>query len=99
MAVNAFLTFFDKADGESIQKGTRVLVSGRLEQRSWETDNGDKRSKIEVIADEIAPSLRWATATVVKNERTGGFEGGGGGGGGRSTPEPPADYGSDEEPF
>jgi single-strand DNA-binding protein len=89
---------------ESVQKGTRVLVTGRLEQRSWETDNGDKRSKVEVIADEIAPSLRWATASVVKNERSGGFDGGsgggGGGGGGRpSSPEPPADYGSDEEPF
>jgi single-strand DNA-binding protein len=90
---------------ESVQKGTRVLVNGRLEQRSWETDNGDKRSKVEVIADEIAPSLRWATASVVKNERSGGFDGGsgggggGGGGGGRPSPEAPADYGSDEEPF
>ncbi len=89
---------------ESVQKGTRVLVSGRLEQRSWETDNGDKRSKVEVIADEIAPSLRWATATVVKNERSGGFDGGGGEqrqvvAARASAPEPPADYGSDEEPF
>jgi single-strand DNA-binding protein len=92
---------------ESVQKGTRVLVSGRLEQRSWETDNGDKRSKVEVIADEIAPSLRWATASVAKNERTGGFDSGGAGGGGgggagggsRPAPEPPAGYGSDEEPF
>jgi len=93
--------------GESVQKGSRVVVSGRLEQRSWETDNGDKRSKVEVIADEIAPSLRWATASVVKNERSGGFDGGGGGtgggagggGGSRPAPEPPAGYGSDEEPF
>jgi single-strand DNA-binding protein len=90
---------------ESIQKGTRVLVSGRLEQRSWETDNGDKRSKVEVVADEIAPSLRWATAAVAKNERSGGFDGGnsGGGGGGRGgsrpAPEASAGYGSDEEPF
>jgi single-strand DNA-binding protein len=89
---------------ESVHKGTRVLVTGRLEQRSWETDNGDKRSKVEVIADEVAPSLRWATASVAKNERSGGFDGsggsgGGGGGGGRPAPEPPADYGADEEPF
>ena len=54
---------------ESIQRGTRVVVSGRLEQRSWETDNGEKRSKVEVVADEIAPSLRWATAQVQKIER------------------------------
>jgi single-strand DNA-binding protein len=73
---------------ESLGRGTRVVVSGRLEQRSWETDNGDKRSKVEVVADEIAPSLRWATAQVTKNERTdgagggGGSYGGGGGGGG-----------------
>lgn len=72
---------------ESLSRGTRVVVSGRLEQRSWETENGDKRSKVEVVADEIAPSLRWATAQVSKNERRdgdgGGSYGGGGGGGGR----------------
>jgi single-strand DNA-binding protein len=55
---------------ESIAKGTRVIVHGRLEQRSWETDGGDKRSKVEVVADEIAPSLRWATAQVTKVERS-----------------------------
>ncbi len=54
---------------ESIHRGTRVIVTGRLEQRSWETDNGEKRSKVEIIADEIAPSLRWATAQVTKIER------------------------------
>ncbi|NLV54148.1 MAG: single-stranded DNA-binding protein [Acidimicrobiales bacterium] len=70
---------------ESLGRGTRVIVSGRLEQRSWETDNGEKRSKVEVVADEIAPSLRWATAQVTKNERREGDSGGnrGGGGGGR----------------
>ena len=57
---------------ESVQRGTRVVVTGRLEQRSWETDTGEKRSKIEVVADEIAPSLRWATAQVQKIEREGG---------------------------
>lgn len=55
---------------ESLSKGDRIVVTGRLEQRSWEDkDTGDKRSKVEVVADEIGPSLRWATATVVKNER------------------------------
>jgi len=56
---------------ESLQKGTRVVVTGRLEQRSWETQDGEKRSKIEVVADEIGPSLRWATAEVRKNDRRG----------------------------
>ncbi len=68
---------------ETLGRGNRVVVSGRLEQRSWETDQGDKRSKVEVVADEIAPSLRWATAQITRNERSGG-EGGGGGGGGYS---------------
>jgi len=91
---------------ESLSRGARVMVTGRLEQRSWETQDGDKRSKVEVVADEIGPSLRWATAQVTKNERRGpggGGDGGGGGGGGRperSAGEAPAYAGSyDEEPF
>ena len=48
-----------------------MIVTGRLEQRSWETPDGDKRSKVEVVADEIGPSIRWATAQVTKNERRG----------------------------
>src|SRR4051812_37629944 len=55
---------------ETITKGARVIVSGRLNQRSWETNEGEKRSKIEVIADEIGPSLRWATAVVTKIAKT-----------------------------
>jgi single-strand DNA-binding protein len=73
---------------ETLTRGARVIVNGRLEQRSWETQDGDKRSKVEVIADEIGPSLRWATAQVTKNERRGPGEysrGGGGGGGGGSS--------------
>jgi single-strand DNA-binding protein len=75
-------------------------VAGRLEQRSWETQDGDKRSKVEVVADEIGPSLRWATATVTKNERRG--PSGGGGGRQPAAPTPAAEgggYGFDEEPF
>jgi single-strand DNA-binding protein len=53
----------------SITKGTRVVVFGRLEQRSWETQEGDKRSVVEIVADEIGPSLRWAQCTVEKTER------------------------------
>lgn len=84
---------------ESVQKGTRVIVNGRLEQRSWETNDGEKRSKIEIVADEVGPSLRYATAGVTKNERRGGdFDGGGSAS--RSVPnEPPAGYSNDEEPF
>jgi len=91
--------------GESLTKGARVIVTGRLEQRSWETPDGEKRSVVEVVADEIGPSLRWATAQVVRNERRpgdggGNFSGGGGGGGASAgrpvSNEPP--YG-DEEPF
>ncbi|MHB8246655.1 MAG: single-stranded DNA-binding protein [Acidimicrobiales bacterium] len=55
----------------SIHKGTRTIVSGRLEQRSWETQEGEKRSKVEIVADEVGPSLRWASAQVEKNERRG----------------------------
>jgi single-strand DNA-binding protein len=84
---------------ESLTKGSRVMVSGRLDQRSWETDNGEKRSKVEVVADEIGPSLRWATAQVTRNERR---DGGSGGGFDSAPPpvEPPAaGYNDDEEPF
>jgi single-strand DNA-binding protein len=96
---------------ESLVKGTRVVVYGRLEQRSWETNDGERRSKVEIIADDVAPSLRWATAEITRNDfrGEGGDSGGGGrssGGGGRSSGsgggsravanEP---YDTDEEPF
>lgn len=55
---------------ESLEKGCRVVVTGRLDQRSWETDGDDKRSKVEIIADEVAPSLRWATVEVTKAARS-----------------------------
>ena len=52
-----------------IAKGSRVTVSGRLEQRSWETPEGEKRSAVEVVADEVSPSLRFATVIIARNER------------------------------
>ena len=55
----------------SLTKGMRVVVTGRLEQRSWETDEGEHRSKVEITADEIGPSLRFATADVHRTERRG----------------------------
>jgi single-strand DNA-binding protein len=83
---------------ESLSKGMRVIVTGRLEQRSWETDQGEKRSVVEIVADEIGPSLRWATAKVDRNERRTPEEGGFGGGGASSRQVPNEPY-PDEEPF
>src|SRR5262245_26153319 len=51
---------------QSLSKGARTIVAGRLEQREYETREGEKRSVVEVVADEIGPSLRWATAQVEK---------------------------------
>jgi single-strand DNA-binding protein len=89
----------------SLTKGSRVIVSGRLEQRSWETDQGEKRSIVEIVADDIAASLRFATAEIHKVERSG--PGGPGGGPSQAPSQAPAaagggnsqydDYG--EEPF
>jgi single-strand DNA-binding protein len=88
---------------ESLRRGSRIIVTGRLEQRSWETSEGEKRSKIEVVADELGPSLRWASAEIKKNERKGPGESSGG----RpapvaqtAKPEGDAPYSNyDEEPF
>jgi len=85
---------------ESLSKGMRVVVNGRLDQRSWENQEGDRRSKVEIIADEVSPSLRWATAQVTRNERSDSGSGGGSGGSRpapASAPAPAHNY--DEEPF
>ena len=83
------------------------MVTGRLEQRSYDTREGEKRNITEVIADDLGPSLRWAQAQVERISRDsadgGGFSGGGGGnsgGGGAARPATPPDpvYG-EEEPF
>jgi single-strand DNA-binding protein len=89
----------------SLQKGSRVIVTGRLEQREYESRDGDKRNVVEIVADEVGPSLRWATATVERTDRRTADVGGGGGGyrsgggaagGGGGSSYPPQD---DEEPF
>jgi single-strand DNA-binding protein len=90
---------------ESLQKGARVVVQGRLKQRSYETREGEKRTVYELDVDEVGPSLRYATAKPTKVNRSGG----GGGFGGDSAPSgPPADdpwasaapaAPSDEPPF
>ena len=98
---------------ESIRKGARVVIYGTLQQRSWETDQGDRRSRVEILADDVAPSLRWATAAVTKNERPGGGEyrsegGRSGGSRGDSAPKsaparggdgPSGSSTADDEPF
>lgn len=87
---------------ESLSKGMRVMVAGRLQQRSWDDQEGNKRSAFEIQVDEVGPSLRWATASVQKSRRSGGGQsstsGGGGGDWGESSPAPvggpaPADEG------
>ncbi|WP_436528609.1 single-stranded DNA-binding protein [Actinoplanes sp. HUAS TT8] len=60
---------------ESLSRGTRVIVQGRLKQRSYETKEGEKRTVVELEVDEIGPSLRYATATIQKATRTGGTTG------------------------
>jgi single-strand DNA-binding protein len=93
---------------QSLSRGTRVVVTGRLDQRSWENQEGEKRSKIEISADEVAPSLRWASVKVEKNARRspdGSSDGPSRDGGAsmRSVPNAaPSGYSSDsqdEEPF
>ena len=81
---------------ESLQRGTRVIVSGRLRQRTYETREGEKRTVFELEVDDIGPSLRYATAKVQKMSRSSGGGGGGGGFGGgnddpwaSATPAPP----------
>jgi single-strand DNA-binding protein len=67
---------------ESLQRGMRVIVQGRLKQRSYETREGEKRTVYEIEADDVGPSLKSATAKVNKTQRQGGGGGFGGGGGG-----------------
>ena len=85
----------------SLTKGSRVIVSGRLEQRSWETENGDKRSIVEINADEIGPSLKWATAVVTRTPRAEGsnFQSSDRPAAAPRPSEPSSTYAYDEEPF
>lgn len=77
---------------ESLQKGARVMVVGRLQQRSWEDQDGNKRSAVEVQVDEVGPSLRWATARPERSQRSGG---GSGGGSSPDRSQPPSSSGGD----
>jgi single-strand DNA-binding protein len=89
---------------ESLKKGSRVVVVGRLQQRSWDDQDGNKRSAFEIQVDEVGPSLRWASAAVTKSQRSGAApaaSSGGGGGGGGDWGAPPAPVGAppDEASF
>jgi single-strand DNA-binding protein len=88
---------------ESLTRGSRVIVTGRLKQRSFETREGEKRTVFEVEVDEIGPSLRYATAKVNKASRGGGgggFGGGGGGGGaGGGGSRPAAAAATNDDPW
>jgi single-strand DNA-binding protein len=75
---------------ESLTRGSRVIVTGRLKQRSFETREGEKRTVVEVEVEEIGPSLRYATAKVNKANRSGGGGGGFGAGGGARQEAPQA---------
>ena len=81
---------------ESLQRGMRVIVQGRLKQRSYETQQGEKRTVYEIEVDEVGPSLRNATAKVNKTQRQGGGgfggPGGGFGGGGQAGGQQRADF-------
>ena len=104
--VSAWDTLGENA-AASLTKGTRIIVTGRLEQREYETKEGEKRNVVEIVADEIGPSLRWARAEVerISRDSSGGGSSSGGGGsnagaassaGASRAPDPV--YG-DEEPF
>jgi single-strand DNA-binding protein len=71
---------------ESLQRGMRVVVQGRLKARSYETREGEKRTVFEIDVDEVGPSLKYATAKVTKTTRSGGQGGGGGFSGGGDDP-------------
>jgi single-strand DNA-binding protein len=86
----------------SVSKGARIIVTGRLQQREYQTKEGENRTIVEIIADEAGPSLRWAQAQVERISRddaaTRSGGGGGGGSAGGATRAPDPVYG-DEEPF
>ena len=79
---------------ESIDKGDRVIVTGRLNWRSWETDAGEKRQVVDIQAEEVGPSLQWASADVTRNERTDS-----GPSSDQGAPSNASNFATDEEPF
>jgi len=70
--LDAVVVWRDQAEhaAESLTKGSRIVVLGKLQQRTWTAEDGSARSVVEVVADELGPSLRWATATTTKATRS-----------------------------
>jgi single-strand DNA-binding protein len=70
--LDAVVVWQDQAEhaAESLTKGSRVMVMGWLQQRSWTAEDGSARSVVEVVAEELGPSLRWATATTTRATRS-----------------------------
>ncbi len=96
MNVNTWRTLAENV-AESVGKGDRVVVIGRVKVRSYEAQDGQTRWVTEIEADEVSPSLRWAKASVTKTSgSSAGGESGGGGGGTSTSPPPPSD---DDVPF
>ena len=90
-SVNAWRSLGENI-AESLTRGTRVVVTGRLQMRSWENQEGEKRSVIEIEADEVGPSLKWATAKVDRQSRSSG-------GGGDWVPAAVGATGDEETPL
>ena len=69
--LDAVVVWRDQAEhaAESLTKGSRVMVLGKIQQRTWTAEDGSARSTVQVIADELGPSLRWATATTTRTTR------------------------------
>lgn len=86
---------------ESLNRGTRVIVSGRLKQRSYETREGEKRTVVELEVEEVGPALRYATAKVQRTQRsgTGGFGGGQAGQGGQGAQAPGGGQAGGSDPW
>ena len=70
--LDAVVVWRDQAENaaESLTKGRRVVVLGKLQQRTWTAEDGSARSTVEVLAEELGPSLRWATATTTRATRS-----------------------------
>ena len=96
--VNTWRTLAEHC-AESLKTGTRVVVTGRVQSRSWETEDGQKRTVVEIEADDVGPSLRFATAQVTKASRGTPGEWGSesNGPGSSSQPQPSSSWGSEQE--
>jgi len=96
--VNCWRALAENA-AESLTRGTRVVVTGRLKQRSWENQEGEKRTVVEIEADDLGPSLKWATASVTKANRSSSSSSSGGGDWGAAVAAPVGAGANEEAPL